>query len=39
MAAHFGGTRFDQLARNAAAHRLFLLGQPDLDHAAFADFL
>ena len=30
---------FDQLQRHAAAHGLLLLGQPDLAHAAFSDFL
>ena len=30
---------FDQLERHAAADRLFLLGEPDFAHAAFADFL
>jgi hypothetical protein len=30
---------FDQLESHAAADRVFLLGQPDLAHAAFSDFL
>jgi hypothetical protein len=30
---------FDQLEGDAAAKRFFLLGQPDLTHAAFSDFL
>ena len=38
---HFAGVHpgFDQLERHAAAHGLLLLRQPDLAHAAFADFL
>ena len=38
---HFAGVHpgLDQLERDAAAHRFFLLRQPDLAHAAFPDSL
>ena len=38
---HFAAvqTGFDQFERDAPAHGLLLLGQPDLAHAALADFL
>jgi hypothetical protein len=38
---HFTGVHpgFDQLERDPAANRFFLLGQPDCAHTAFADFL